>query len=437
MGFVVFAAIIPVAPATAAAINPARVIGPMLVLQAFGGAVHWAQLPVYVAAEVSAGVAAAVTYTVIARTKLDRSVSSVQAEDYVPESLVAESAACAARSDRKDAKMKKLINDPNTVVADALRGIEAAHPELRVDHERKIVYRADSPVTGKVGLISGGGSGHEPLHGGFVGYGMLDAACPGEVFTSPTPDQMHEATKVVDGGAGVVHIVKNYTGDVMNFDMAAEMAAEEAGVKVESIVTNDDVAVQDSLYTAGRRGVGVTVLLEKICGAAAEDGHDLASVAALGRKVNGWGRSMGMALTSCTVPAAGKPTFELAETEMEIGIGIHGEPGRYREPLGSAAEIAERLVDPIVRDLPYGRGDRVLAFVNGMGGTPLLELYVMFGEVARILDGHDIRIERSLVGSYITSLEMAGCSITLLRLDDELVRLWDAPVRTSALRWGV
>jgi dihydroxyacetone kinase-like protein len=219
--------------------------------------------------------------------------------------------------------------------------------------------------------------------------------------------------------------------------MAAEMAAEEAGVKVESIVTNDDVAVQDSLYTAGRRGVGVTVLLEKICGAAAEDGHDLASVAALGRKVNGWGRSMGMALTSCTVPAAGKPTFELAETEMEIGIGIHGEPGRYREPLGSAAEIAERLVDPIVRDLPYGRGDRVLAFVNGMGGTPLLELYVMFGEVARILNGHGIRIERSLVGSYITSLEMAGCSITLLRLDDELVRLWDAPVRTSALRWGV
>jgi dihydroxyacetone kinase-like protein len=332
--------------------------------------------------------------------------------------------------------MKKLINDPTTVVPDALRGIEAAHPELRVDHEHKIVYRADSPVTGKVGLISGGGSGHEPLHGGFVGYGMLDAACPGQVFTSPTPDQMHEATKVVDGGAGVVHIVKNYTGDVMNFEMAAEMAAEEAGVKVESIVTNDDVAVQDSLYTAGRRGVGVTVLLEKICGAAAEDGHDLASVAALGRKVNGWGRSMGMALTSCTVPAAGKPTFELGDAEMEIGVGIHGEPGRYREALGTAAEIAERLVDPIVRDLPYGRGDRVLAFVNGMGGTPLLELYVMFGEVARILNGHGIRIERSLVGPYITSLEMAGCSITLLKLDDELVQLWDAPVRTPALRWG-
>ncbi|MET0907979.1 MAG: dihydroxyacetone kinase subunit DhaK [Ilumatobacteraceae bacterium] len=333
--------------------------------------------------------------------------------------------------------MKKLINDPTTVVTDALAGIEAAHPELRIDHERKVIYRGDAPVAGKVGLISGGGSGHEPLHGGFVGVGMLDAACAGEVFTSPTPDQMHEATKLVDTGAGVLHIVKNYTGDVLNFEMAAEMAAEEAGVKVEAIVTNDDVAVEDSLYTAGRRGVGATVLLEKICGAAAEDGADLASVASLARKVNGLGRSMGMALTSCTVPAAGKPTFELAETEMEIGIGIHGEPGRHREPLGTAAEIAQRLLDPIVRDLPYERGDKVLAFVNGMGGTPLLELYVVFAEVARILGGHGISIERSLVGPYITSVEMAGCSITLLKLDDELIRLWDAPVRTPALRWGV
>jgi dihydroxyacetone kinase-like protein len=332
--------------------------------------------------------------------------------------------------------VKKLINDPTTVVTDALAGIEAAHPELRIDHEHKVIYRAAAPVAGKVGLISGGGSGHEPLHGGFVGVGMLDAACAGEVFTSPTPDQMYEATKVVDAGAGVLHIVKNYTGDVLNFEMAAELAAEEAGIKVEAIVTNDDVAVEDSLYTAGRRGVGVTVLLEKICGAAAEDGADLASVAAIAHKVNGLGRSMGMALTSCTVPAAGKPTFELAETEMEIGIGIHGEPGRHREPLGTAAEIAERLLDPIVRDLPYGRGDKVLAFVNGMGGTPLLELYVVFAEVARILGGHGISIERSLVGPYITSLEMAGCSITLLKLDDELVRLWDAPVRTPALRWG-
>jgi dihydroxyacetone kinase-like protein len=332
--------------------------------------------------------------------------------------------------------MKKLINDPTTVVTDALAGIEAAHPELRIDHAHKVIYRADAPVDGKVGLISGGGSGHEPLHGGFVGLGMLDAACAGEVFTSPTPDQMQDATRLVDGGAGVLHIVKNYTGDVMNFEMAAEMAAD-AGIKVEAVVTNDDVAVQDSLYTAGRRGVGVTILLEKMCGAAAEQGQDLASVAAIGRKVNSWGRSMGMALTSCTVPAAGKPTFELAETEMEIGIGIHGEPGRYREPLGTAAEIAERLLDPIVSDLPYQRGDAVLAFVNGMGGTPLLELYVVFAEVARILNGHGIVIDRSLVGPYITALEMAGCSITLLKLDDELVRLWDAPVRTPALRWGV
>ena len=333
--------------------------------------------------------------------------------------------------------MKKLINQPTTVVTDALAGIAAAHPELRVDHEHKVIYRANSPVIGKVGLISGGGSGHEPLHGGFVGVGMLDAACAGEVFTSPTPDQMYEATKLVDAGAGVLHIVKNYTGDILNFEMAAEMAGEDAGVKVETIVTNDDVAVADSLYTAGRRGVGVTVLLEKICGAAAEAGADLASVAAIARKVNGAGRTMGVALTSCTVPAAGKPTFELADTEMEIGIGIHGEPGRYREPLGTAAAIAERLLEPIVDDLPYERGDSVLAFVNGMGGTPLLELYVMFAEVSRILNGHGISIERSLVGPYITSLEMAGCSITLLKLDDELVRLWDAPVCTPALRWGM
>ena len=279
-------------------------------------------------------------------------------------------------------EMKKLINDPGTVVADALKGIEAAHPGLRVDHEHKVIYRADAPVTGKVGLVSGGGSGHEPLHGGFVGVGMLDAACPGEVFTSPTPDQMLAATSLVDGGAGVLHIVKNYTGDVMNFEMAAELAAESTGAKVESIVTNDDVAVEDSLYTAGRRGVGVTVLVEKLCGAAAEAGQDLASVAAIGRKANGWGRSMGMALTSCTVPAAGQPTFELGDDEVEIGIGIHGEPGRFREPLGTAAEIAERLLEPIVADLPFVAGDPVLAFVNGMGGTPLLELYVMFGEVS-------------------------------------------------------
>jgi phosphoenolpyruvate---glycerone phosphotransferase subunit DhaK len=333
--------------------------------------------------------------------------------------------------------MKKLINKPDDVVAEALLGVDAAHPDLKVDHPNRVIYRADAPVHGKVGLISGGGSGHEPLHGGFVGMGMLDAACAGQVFTSPTPDQMLAATKLVDGGKGVLHIVKNYTGDIMNFEMGAELAAAESGVEVATVVTNDDVAVQDSLYTAGRRGVGVTVLLEKIAGAAAEEGRSLSEVAAISRKVNDAGRSMGMALTSCIVPAAGEPTFTLAEDEMEIGIGIHGEPGRRREKLTSAAEIAEKLVEPIVADLPYRSGDSVLAFVNGMGGTPLLELYLMYHEVAKLLANHGITIARSLVGSYITSLEMAGCSVTLLKLDDELLRLWDAPVKTPALRWGV
>jgi len=333
--------------------------------------------------------------------------------------------------------MKKLINDPDTVVSDALIGMDAAHPGLRIDHDRHIIYRADAPVAGKVGLISGGGSGHEPMHGGLVGPGMLDAACAGAVFTSPTPDQMLEATKKVDSGMGVLHIVKNYTGDVMNFEMAAEMAAVETGVEVRSVVTNDDVAVEDSLYTAGRRGVGVTVLLEKIVGAAAEQGRSLEELVALAGRVNDAGRSMGMALTSCIVPAAGSPTFDLGADEMEIGIGIHGEPGRYREPLGSAAEIAERIVVPVIQDFPLDKGDRVLAFVNGMGGTPLIELYLMYGEIAKILERHGIEIPRNLVGPYITSLEMAGCSVTLLRLDDELIDLWDAPVNTPALRWGV
>jgi len=333
--------------------------------------------------------------------------------------------------------MKKLINDPADVVTEALRGVAAAHPELRVDHQHKIVYRGDAPVTGKVGLISGGGSGHEPMHGGFVGLGMLDAACAGEVFTSPVPDQMLEATKNVDGGAGVLHIVKNYTGDVMNFEMAAELAAAETGVDVVAVVTNDDVAVQDSLYTAGRRGVGVTVLLEKIAGAAAEEGRTLADVADVARRVNANGRSMGMALTSCAVPAAGKPTFELPDTEMEIGIGIHGEPGRRRVPIGTARDVAGLLVDPILTDLDFTGESGVIAFVNGMGGTPLIELYLMYNEVATILDKAGIRVARSLVGPYITSLEMAGCSVTLLKVDDELLRLWDAPVRTPGLRWGL
>lgn len=333
--------------------------------------------------------------------------------------------------------MKKLINDPNDVVAEALRGMAAAHPDrLRVDHELKIVYRKDAPKQGKVGLVSGGGSGHEPMHGGFVGLGMLDAACAGEVFTSPVPDQMMAATKAVDGGAGVLHIVKNYTGDVMNFEMAAEMAAAEAGTEVVSVVTDDDVAVQDSLYTAGRRGVGVTVLLEKIVGAAAEEGRSLAECADLARKVNGNGRSMGMALTSCTVPSAGKPTFELGEDEMEVGIGIHGEPGRERRKIAPAREIAAMLVEPILADLDY-QGSDVIAMVNGMGGTPLIELYLMYNEVAQILEKSGVTVARCLVGNYITSLEMAGCSVTLLKADDDIVRLWDAPVNTPGLRWGV
>ena len=290
--------------------------------------------------------------------------------------------------------MKKLINAPDAVVRESLEGVELAYGDrLRVSYDPPFVVRADAPVEGKVGIVSGGGSGHEPMHGGFVGPGMLDAACPGEVFTSPTPDQMMEATKAVNGGAGVLHIVKNYTGDVMNFDMAADLAKGE-GVEVEAVVTNDDVAVQDSLYTAGRRGVGITVIAEKICGA------------------------------------------ELGDDEMEIGIGIHGEPGRYREPLAPAAQIVERLATAVVEDLPYESGDRVLAFVNGMGGTPLIELFIVYRELHRFLEQRGITIERRLIGDYITSLEMAGCSITLLRLDDELVQLWDAPVNTPALRWG-
>jgi dihydroxyacetone kinase-like protein len=332
--------------------------------------------------------------------------------------------------------MKKLINDPADVVSEALLGIEAAHPDLRVDHQNKIVYRGDTPRAAKVALISGGGSGHEPLHGGFVGLGMLDAACCGEVFTSPVPDQMVAATKTVDGGAGVLHIVKNYTGDVMNFEMAAEIAAAETGVEVVSVVTDDDVAVQDSTWTAGRRGVGVTVLLEKIAGAAAEQGRPLAAVADVARTVNANGRSMGIALTSCTVPANGKPTFDLGEDEIEIGVGIHGEPGRRRGPLVPAADIAELIVQPILDDLPFQRGDNVIAFVNGLGATPLIELYLMYNEVAKILSGKGITPVRSLVGPYITSLDMAGCSVTLLRADDELLGLWDAPVKTPALRWG-
>jgi dihydroxyacetone kinase-like protein len=332
--------------------------------------------------------------------------------------------------------MKKLINAPDLVVDQALAGLAAAHSDLVRIEEPNVVVRKDAPRQGKVGVISGGGSGHEPMHGGFVGLGMLDAACPGAVFTSPVPDQMLAATKAVNGGAGVLHIVKNYTGDVMNFEIAAELAGVE-GIEVTSVVIADDVAVQDSLYTAGRRGVGGTVLAEKIVGGAAEGGADLATVTALCQRVQDNVRSMGMALTSCTVPAAGKPTFEIGDDEMEIGIGIHGEPGRRREKLASADEIVEMLVNPILDEGIYANGDQVLAFINGMGGTPLIELYVVFRRVAEILAGRGVGVARSLVGSYITSLEMAGTSVTLLKLDDELTGYWDAPVHTPALRWGI
>jgi dihydroxyacetone kinase-like protein len=331
---------------------------------------------------------------------------------------------------------KKFINDPEAVVNESLVGLAAAHGDLlRYDPEARIVVRADAPVEGKVALVSGGGSGHEPLHGGFVGRGMLDAACPGEVFTSPVPEQMLTATKAVDGGAGVIHIVKNYTGDVMNFKLAAEDAADE-GIGVESVLIDDDVAVQDSLYTAGRRGVGATVLAEKIAGAAAERGDDLQSVAAVARRVNERARSFGIALSSCIPPAAGSPIFDLPEGEMEVGIGIHGEPGRRREALGSAAEIASVMLEAVLSDLEPKSGAQVLPFVNGMGGTPQIELYLLYGEVERGLRDAGLEPVRSLVGSYITSLEMAGASLTLLELDDELTSLWDAPVHTPALRWG-
>jgi phosphoenolpyruvate---glycerone phosphotransferase subunit DhaK len=329
--------------------------------------------------------------------------------------------------------MKKLINTPDTVVTDALAGVAAAHPGLAVDIENKVILRAGGPKPGKVGLVSGGGSGHEPLHGGFVGYGMLDAACPGEVFTSPVPDQMLLATRAVNGGAGVLHVVKNYTGDVLNFQMAAELADDE-DIKVASVVVNDDVAVEDSLYTAGRRGVGATVFVEKIAGSLAEQGADLAAVAAMARDVNERTRSFGVALSSCITPAAGKPTFELGDSEIELGIGIHGEPGRTRGPMRSAREIAAAALDAIAADIPLD-GD-LLVMVNGMGGTPLLELYVMYHEVSEYIRARGGRIARNLVGNYITSLEMQGFSVSVCGLTDELTRLWDAPVDTPALRWG-
>ncbi|WP_286973977.1 dihydroxyacetone kinase subunit DhaK [Acetomicrobium sp. UBA5826] len=332
--------------------------------------------------------------------------------------------------------MKKLINEVEKVVEESLQGLVKAHADLVKLHPSvRAVLRVDSPKE-KVAVISGGGSGHEPMHTGFVGFGMLDAACPGEIFTSPTPDQMYEAAKTVNGGKGVLYIVKNYSGDIMNFQMAADMLAGE-GIPVEQVIINDDVAVEDSLYTAGRRGVGGTVLAEKIVGAKAEEGASLEEVKKLCERVNANVRSMGMALTSCTVPAAGKPTFELGPDEMEIGIGIHGEPGRQRMKVKTARDIVEMLATAVVEDLPFKAGDEVLAFVNGMGGTPLSELYIVYNDLSDFLEKKGIKIVRNLVGNYITSLEMQGCSITLLRLDEEMKRLWDAPVCTPGLRWGM
>jgi dihydroxyacetone kinase-like protein len=332
--------------------------------------------------------------------------------------------------------MKKLINDPKNVVNEAVAGFGAAHADLvRVSLDPVFIVRADAPVAGKVAILSGGGSGHEPLHGGFVGFGMLDAAVPGAVFTSPTPDPILAATIAVDGGAGVLHIVKNYTGDVLNFETAADLAEAE-GIEVRSVLVNDDVAVKDSLYTAGRRGVAGTVLVEKIAGAAAERGDNLAEVTAVAERVVAQVRSMGVALAPCVVPHAGEPSFTLADDEIEIGVGIHGEPGRERIKMVPADAIVDRLLEPILTDIPFSTGDKVLLFVNGMGGTPQIELYIVYRRAAEVLAQRGIEVTRTLVGNFTTSLEMQGASITVLKLDAELTELWDAPVQTAALRWG-
>ncbi len=327
-----------------------------------------------------------------------------------------------------------LINVAETVVADALRGMAAAHPELTVDVENRVIVRRDAPVAGKVALVSGGGSGHEPLHGGFVGPGMLAAACPGEVFTSPVPDQMLRAAAAVDSGAGVLFVVKNYTGDVLNFDMAAELAEDE-GIQVAKVLVDDDVAVRDSTFTAGRRGTGATLFVHKIAGAAADEGRPLEQVREIGQRVVERSRSFGVALSACSTPAKGSPTFDLPPGELELGVGIHGEPGRERRPMMTSREIADYAVDSVLGDLrPRGP---VLLLVNGMGATPLLELYGFHAEVQRVLAERGVVTARVLVGNYVTSLDMAGVSVTLCEADEEMLRLWDAPVRTPALRWGV
>ncbi|WP_067972761.1 dihydroxyacetone kinase subunit DhaK [Nocardiopsis trehalosi] len=332
--------------------------------------------------------------------------------------------------------MKKFLNSADSFLDDALAGFAAAHPGLSVDPATRVVTRAGGAVPGKVGLVSGGGSGHEPLHTGFVGAGMLDAACPGEVFTSPVPDQVLAAVRAADSGAGTVLVVKNYTGDVMNFRLAAELAADE-GLRVETVLVDDDVAVRDSTFTAGRRGTGATLLVEKIAGAAAARGGDLAAVADTGRRVDAASRSFAVALTAGTTPAAGRPGFDLPEDEIEVGVGIHGEPGRRREKLRPAREIVRGMVDAVLDDRPVERGREVIVVVNGLGGTPLSELYLVYGEVAARLADRGVRIARNLVGDYVTSLDMAGCSLTVCTAEDGFLDLWDAPVDTPALRWGV
>lgn len=331
--------------------------------------------------------------------------------------------------------MKKIINNIDDIILEELQGMQKAHGDIiKVNYEPMYVKRANQG--NKVVLVSGGGSGHEPLHAGFVGYGMLDIACPGAVFTSPTPDQMEEAAKSVKNDKGIVFLVKNYTGDVINFQMAEEMCKAD-GIDARSIIIDDDVAVKDSLYTTGRRGIGATVFFEKVCGASSERGDDIDKVMQYANYCKENVRSMGMALTSCTVPAVGKPTFDISDSEMEMGIGIHGEPGRERMPVKSANEIAEMMMDIICSDIPYKNNDEVICMVNGMGGTPLMELYLLFNTVEKIANKKNIKIVRNLVGNYVTSIDMAGASISLMKVNDDILKLWDYPVHTAALRWGM
>ncbi|TKC18949.1 dihydroxyacetone kinase subunit DhaK [Robertmurraya kyonggiensis] len=328
--------------------------------------------------------------------------------------------------------MKKIINDPNLVVQDMLKGLVAAYQNsLKQVPNTTVIVRKDAPITGKVGLVSGGGSGHEPAHAGYVGQGMLDAAVCGEVFTSPTPDQVYEAIKAVNGGAGVFLVIKNYTGDVMNFEIATELAQAD-GIEVEQVIVNDDVAVEDSSFTTGRRGIAGTIFVHKIAGAKAQAGGSLQDVKAIAEKVVANVRSMGMALSPCTVPAAGKPSFELAENEMEVGMGIHGEPGTERKVIATADEIATELTQQVLDDMGLNSDDEVAVLVNGLGSTPEMELYIVNGKVSEILKEKGIHIHKTFVGEYMTSLEMAGCSVTLLKLDEELKELLDAESKAPA-----